>query len=185
MRTAISQWTSSSCRRFRCRLRYGLLIMGHGRRQVLWFGITAHTTADWIANQLIEACGWEQIPRYLIWDRDRAFGEIVIHRGLVYRRSRPPDGFLLTLAQRSRRTVDRLNPEEVIDHVVVFGERHLRHVLPSYKDDYNATRTHLSLNKDAGPAPSIWPDVIYGRHRRPVISVTDGKAASCLSNTHG
>jgi hypothetical protein len=25
-----------------------------------------------------------------------------------------------------------------IDHVVVFGERHLRHVLPSYKDDYNA-----------------------------------------------
>ena len=72
------------------RLRYGLLIMGHGRRQILWFGITAHTTTDWIANQLIEACGWEQIPRYLIRDRDRAFGEIVVRRGLVYRRSRPP-----------------------------------------------------------------------------------------------
>ena len=38
---------------------------------------------------------------------------------------------------------------ECIDHVVVFGERHLRHVLLLYKDYYNATRTHLSLNKDA------------------------------------
>ncbi|WP_157088224.1 hypothetical protein [Bradyrhizobium jicamae] len=52
------------------RLLYGLLIMGHGRRQILWFGIAAHTTADWIANQLTEACGWEQIPRYLIKDRN-------------------------------------------------------------------------------------------------------------------
>src|ERR1700751_1150940 len=41
---------------------------------------------------------------------------------------------------------------ECIDHVVVLGERHLRHVLLSYKDYYNATRTHLSLNKDA-PVP--------------------------------
>jgi hypothetical protein len=79
--------------------------------QILWFGIIAHTTADWIANQLTEACGWEQIPRYLIWDRDRAFAEIVVRRGLVDRHSRPPDGFLLTLAKRVRRTVDRLNPE--------------------------------------------------------------------------
>ena len=37
---------------------------------------------------------------------------------------------------------------ECIDHVVVFGERHLRYVLLSYKDYYNAMRTHLSLNKD-------------------------------------
>jgi len=43
-----------------CRLLYGLLIMGHGRRQLLWFGVTAHPTAEWIANQLTEACGWEQ-----------------------------------------------------------------------------------------------------------------------------
>jgi hypothetical protein len=41
---------------------YGLLIMGHGRRQILWFGVTAHPTAEWIANQLTEACGWEQNP---------------------------------------------------------------------------------------------------------------------------
>jgi hypothetical protein len=54
--------------------------MGHGRRQILWLGVTAHPTAEWIANQLIEACGWEQIPRYLIRDRDGAYGEIFLHR---------------------------------------------------------------------------------------------------------
>jgi hypothetical protein len=63
-----------------CRPLYGLLIMGHGRRQLLWFGVTAHPTAEWIANQLTQACGWEQIPRYLIRDRDRAYGEIFIRR---------------------------------------------------------------------------------------------------------
>ena len=54
------------------RLLYGLLIMGHGRRQILWFGVTANPTAEWIANQVTEACGWEQAPRYLIRDRDGA-----------------------------------------------------------------------------------------------------------------
>jgi hypothetical protein len=51
------------------RLLYGLLIMGHGRRQILWFGVTAHPTAEWIANQLTEACGWDQAPRIssVIW----------------------------------------------------------------------------------------------------------------------
>jgi hypothetical protein len=62
------------------RLLYGLLIIGHGRRQILWFGVTAHPTAEWLANQLTEACGWEQIPRYLIRDRDRAYGEIFVRR---------------------------------------------------------------------------------------------------------
>jgi hypothetical protein len=37
------------------RLLYGLLIMGHGRRQVIWFGVTTHPTAEWIANH---RCGF-------------------------------------------------------------------------------------------------------------------------------
>ena len=131
------------------RLLYGLLIIGHGRRQILWFGVTAHPTAEWLANQLTEACGWEQIPRYLIRDRDRAYGEIFVRRvRSIGIRDRPTsfrspwqNGYAERLIGSIRR--------ECIDHVVVFGERHLRHVLLSYKDYYNATRTHLSLNKDA------------------------------------
>ena len=34
------------------RLLYGLLIMRHDRRKMLWLGVTAHPTAEWIARQL-------------------------------------------------------------------------------------------------------------------------------------
>ena len=69
-----------------------------------------------------------------------------------------------------------------LDHVAVFGEQHLRRLLGSYQSYYSATRTHLSLNKDAPvpragssgwphrgrpapqrSAPSIRPDLICGR----------------------
>jgi hypothetical protein len=91
------------------RLLYGLLIMSHGRRQILWFGATARPTAEWIANHLTEACGWQQIPRYLIRDRDGAYNEIFLRRvrsiGI-----RDPDVSSLTLAKRLCRTADRFNP---------------------------------------------------------------------------
>ena len=41
---------------------------------------------------------------------------------------------------------------ECVDHIIVVGERHLRHVLLSYMNYYNEARTHLSLSKDA-PVP--------------------------------
>src|SRR6516164_6371591 len=127
------------------RLLYGLLIIGHGRRQILWFGVTTQPTAEWLANQLTEACGWEQIPRYLIRDRDRAYGEIFVRRvRSIGIRDRPTsfrspwqDGYAERLIGSIRR--------EWIDHVVVFGERHLGHVLLSYKDDYNCASEHPSV----------------------------------------
>jgi transposase InsO family protein len=131
------------------RLLYGLLIVGHGRRQILWFGVTAHPTAEWIANQLTEACGWEQAPRYLIRDRDRAYGEVFIRRlrsmGIRDRPTSPRSPWQNGYAERLIGSIRR----ECLDYVVVFGERHLRHVLKSYMNYYNETRTHLSLDKDA------------------------------------
>jgi transposase InsO family protein len=128
---------------------YGLLIMGNGRRQILWFGVTAYPTAEWIANQLTEACGWEQIPRYLIRDRDGAYGEIFMRRvrsiGIRDRPTSPRSPWQNAYAERLIGSIRR----DCIDHIVVFGERHLRHVLLSYMSYYNGTRTHLSLNKDA------------------------------------
>jgi transposase InsO family protein len=120
------------------RLLYGLLIMGHGRRQILWFGVTAHPTAEWIANQLTEACGREEIPRYLIRDRDRAYGEIFVRRvrsiGIRDRSTSFHSPWQNAYAERLIGSIRR----ECIDHVVVLGKRHLRHVLLSYKDYYNA-----------------------------------------------
>jgi hypothetical protein len=37
------------------RLLYGLLVLGHGRRRILWIGVTAHPSAEWIARQVTEA----------------------------------------------------------------------------------------------------------------------------------
>jgi hypothetical protein len=38
---------------------------------------------------------------------------------------------------------------ESLDHLIVFGEVHLRGVLKAYASYYNEVRTHLSLDKDA------------------------------------
>jgi transposase InsO family protein len=131
------------------RLLYGLLIMGHGRRQILWFGVTAHPTAEWIANQVTEACGWEQVPRYLIRDRDGAYGEVFIRRlrsmGIRDRPTSPRSPWQNGYAERLIGSIRR----DCLDHVVVLGERHLLRVLRSYMKYHNEVRTHLSLDKDA------------------------------------
>ena len=62
------------------RLLYGLLVVQHSRRELLWLGVTAHPTAEWIAHQLTEACGWGEPPRYIIRDRDGAYGDAFVRR---------------------------------------------------------------------------------------------------------
>src|SRR3977135_2479691 len=62
------------------RLLYGLLILHHGRRQILWLGVTAHPTAEWISRQLTEAYGWKVQPRYIVRDRDAAAPHGVLQR---------------------------------------------------------------------------------------------------------
>ena len=61
-------------------LLYGLLILRQSRRELLWLGVTAHPNAEWLARQLTEACGWDEPPRYLIRDRDGAYGAAFIRR---------------------------------------------------------------------------------------------------------
>ena len=56
-----------------CRLLFVLVILAHDRRRVVHVAVTAHPTAAWTAQQLREAFPWDQAPRYLIHDRDRAF----------------------------------------------------------------------------------------------------------------
>jgi transposase InsO family protein len=89
--------------------------------------------------------------------------------GIRDRPTSPRSPWQNTYAERLIGSIRR----ECVDHVVVFGERHLRHVLLSYKDYYNATRTHLSLNKDA-PLPRgaeragniVWRPILGGLHHQ-------------------
>ena len=62
------------------RLLFGLLILRHDRREILWLGVTAHPTAEWIAQQVTEAIGWEKPPKYLLRDRDQAYGDAFMSR---------------------------------------------------------------------------------------------------------
>src|ERR1700758_4349804 len=129
------------------RLLYGLLILWHGRRQILWLGVTAHPTAEWMARQLTEAFGWEGTPQYIVRDRDAVYGEIFTRRlramGIrdrpIARRSPWQNGHAERLIGSLRRGC--------LDHVVVFGERHLRQLLLAYMAYYNfASIVTLLLN---------------------------------------
>ena len=130
-------------------LLYGLVILRHSRRKLLWLSVTAHPNAEWIARQLTEACGWNEAPRYLIRDRDGAYGEIFIRRlEAMGIRDRPSSARLPWQNGHAERLIGSIR-RDCLDHVVVFGERHLRHLLNSYQRYYNEVRTHLSLQKDA------------------------------------
>lgn len=56
-----------------CRLLFVLVILAHDRRRVVHIAITDQPTAAWTAQQLREAFPWNEVPRYLVHDRDSAF----------------------------------------------------------------------------------------------------------------
>jgi hypothetical protein len=103
------------------------------------------TNAEWLARQLTEACGWDEPPRYLIRDRDGAFIRRIRAIGI---RDRPVSARSPWQNGYAERLIGSIRWES-LDHVVVVGERHLRHVLASYQTYNNEVRTHLSLHKDA------------------------------------
>jgi transposase InsO family protein len=131
------------------RLLYGLLILQHARREVLWLAVTAHPTAEWIARQFTESVGWGDAPRYVVRDRDRVYGSDFIRRVRAMGiRDRPTSARSPWQNGYAERLIGSIRCE-CLDHVVVFGERHLSNLLRSYQQYYNEWRTHLSLDKDA------------------------------------
>ena len=61
-------------------LLYVLVIVRLARRELVWINVTAHPTAEWIAQQITEAFPWDEAPRYLIRDRDAIYGAAVTRR---------------------------------------------------------------------------------------------------------
>src|SRR6266849_7787403 len=131
------------------KLLYGLVILRHARRRLVRISVTNNPTAEWIAGQVTDAFPWNEAPHHLIRDRDGAFGPAYTHRiRAIGIRDHPTalrapwqNGHVERLIGSIRR--------ECLDHVIVFGEAHLRRVLKTYASYYNEVRTHLSLDKDA------------------------------------
>lgn len=130
------------------KLLFGLIILGHGRRLILHTSATYHPTAEWIAQQVSEAFPWDTAPDYLLRDHDATFGNIYkkrlqamgIRDGPVAPRSPWQNGYVERVIGSIRR--------DLLDHVVVLNERHLRKLLRNYAEYYNNDRTHLGLAKD-------------------------------------
>src|SRR6266436_8517167 len=59
---------------------YCLVILRHGRRFWMSFGVTSNPTAEWISRQITEAFPWDHEPEYLIRDRDRSYGSVFVRR---------------------------------------------------------------------------------------------------------
>jgi Integrase core domain len=165
------------------RLLYGLLILHHDRRQILWVGVTVHPTAEWISHQLTEAYGWKVAPRYIIRDRDAVYGDVFIRRlramSIRDRPTAPRSPWQNGYCERAIGSIRR----ECLDHVVVFGERHLQQGRAvaangtcrwSHFDQAISWRTsssvRASLISDRHRLPSApWPSLHCRDRRRSMI----------------
>jgi transposase InsO family protein len=130
-------------------LLYAFVIVRLDRRNLVWVGVTTNPTAEWIVRQLTEAFPWDEAPRYLIRDRDRAYGAAVVRRvramGIRDKPIAPASPWQNGFAERLIGSIRR----ECVDHFIVLGEAHLRRILQTYARYYNVIRTLWSLDKDA------------------------------------
>ena len=133
------------------------VVLIHDRRRVLHFNVTAHPTAEWTAQQIVEAFPWDTAPQYLLRDRDAVYGThfrrrvagFQVTEVLIAPRSPWQNPYVERLIGSVRR--------ECLDHVIVLGEAHLRRVLRAYFAYYQRSRTHLSLDKDAPDPRDVQP----------------------------
>jgi putative transposase len=140
------------------RVLFVLIVLAHHRRKVVHFNVTEHPTAQWTAQQLVEAFPWDTAPKYLLRDRDAVYGEWfqrrVAHLGIeqVLTAARSP--WQNPYAERLVGSIRRECP----DQAIVFSEGHLRRLLASYFHYYHRWRTHLALAMIApNPGQSYCP----------------------------
>src|SRR5262245_8166228 len=139
-----------------CRTLYVLLFIAHGRRELLHVNVTAHPTAAWVWRQLVEATPWGRQPRYLLRDRDRAYGGDFVQRAkrigieTVLTPVRAPRAN--AVAERVIGTLRR----ECLDHMVILNESHLRAVLAEFVRYSNLERPHRTLRLET-PLPVTRP----------------------------
>jgi transposase InsO family protein len=127
---------------------YVLVIVRLARRELVWINVARHPTAEWIAQQITEAFPWNEAPWYLIRDRDGIYGAAVTRRlramGIRDKPIAPGSPWQNGYAERLIGTIRR----ECVDHLIVFGEGHLRRILRAYAVYYNNSRTHRALSLD-------------------------------------
>jgi len=149
------------------KLLFVLVILRHQRRRLISLTVTINPTAEWIAHQITDAFPWNEAPAHLIRDRDASYGNAVTRRlAAMGIRDHPTAVRSPWQNGHAERLIGSIR-RECLDHIVVFGEAHLRRVLATYTSYYNELRTHLSLSKDS---PGYRPVQRYGQlAARPIL----------------
>jgi len=136
------------------RVLYVFFVIHHKRRRVLHISVSANPDTDFIIQQLREAFPYDTAPRYLILDRDTKFSRKVMgsidSMRIEAKRIAFQSPWQNGVAERWIASARR----ELLNHVIVLNEAHLRRLLKEYVTYYNEDRTHLTLEKDA---PNIRP----------------------------
>jgi putative transposase len=139
------------------RLLYVVIIFGHDRRKIIRAAVTDHPTVAWLSRQVTEAFPWDTAPRYPLRDRDGSYGSEFCNRveakGIIEVVTAPQSLWQNPYAERVIGSLRR----EYLDYCLIFNERHLRRVLPSYLDYYHRTCTHISLDKDCPDPRPVQP----------------------------
>jgi len=139
------------------RILYVFVILHHERREIVHFNVTEHPTAQWTAQQLVEAFPFDSAPRYLLRDRDSIYGGRFRNRvkslGIDEVLTAPRSPWQNPYVERIIGSIRR----ECLNHVIIINERHLRRQLKSYSIYYHEARTHLSLDKQSPVRRSIEP----------------------------
>ena len=114
------------------RLLYALIVLSLDRRRVIHFGVTENPTQVWLSRQMTEAFPWDTAPRYLLRDRDTSYGPVFRDRvqvlGIEEVVTAPRSPWQNPYVERLIGSVRR----ECLDHIIIFNERHLHHVLSRY-----------------------------------------------------
>jgi transposase InsO family protein len=141
----------------RFQILYVFLVLAHDRRRILHFGVTAHPTAEWTAQQLRNAFPWDTAARYLLRDRDRIFGDDFVKQvrdmGIQEVLSAPRCPWQRAYVERIIGSIRR----ECLDHMIVFNEASLYQHVKAFVSYYHHTRTHLSLAKDTPETRAVQP----------------------------
>ena len=154
---------------------YLFFIVELSSRRIVHFNVTAHPTDTWVAQQLREATPFGQAPRFLIRERDRKYGQTFTRVAagskieILKTPYRAPKAN--AICERFLGSVRR----ECLDHMLVFGERHLHRVIREYVAYFNRVRPNqgieqqipeggLSIPMEPGKAKIIAFPVLNGLH---------------------
>ena len=129
----------------RFRLLYVWFAIDHGRRRILHFNATENPTARWVIQQLRETFPDEPTHRFMIYDNDAIFSPSVTHAIKSFEIAPKRTAFRSPWQNGTAERVVGSVRRELLDHVVVLNEDHLRRLLREYVDYYNDERVHTSI----------------------------------------